>query len=320
MPVCGCNNTTYINEGCAQMAGERVAHTGACGSTDGGRFDGGFNCFSNAQCPATDFCDAVTCGGPGRCTPRARPCSMFEVCGCDGNTYAAACVASADGVRIAHPGPCGVLIDGAVDALPPQDSGPGDANPGVCFTDSQCGPSALCFAIGCGTPGTCIMRPTSCPGIDFPTCGCDGTTYANPCYALMNGARIANLGACAEEGGLPDGFFVDAGGGFDGGVFDGSDFDAGVFDAGAPPDAATDAIVIDDVPISLCTSSATCAANQYCAHLPTSPCGGVGLCIPRPVRCGNNVRPVCTCDGRTYLNACRAAQAGENVESTGVCR
>jgi hypothetical protein len=44
--------------------------------------------------------------------------------------------------------------------------------------------------------GVCEPRPDICDQLAEPVCGCDGHTYANPCYAARDGVSIRHSGAC----------------------------------------------------------------------------------------------------------------------------
>ena len=46
--------------------------------------------------------------------------------------------------------------------------------------------------------GTCETRPTFCPEIFNPVCGCDGQSYGNSCEARTVGIDVAHAGQCAD--------------------------------------------------------------------------------------------------------------------------
>jgi Kazal-type serine protease inhibitor-like protein len=45
-------------------------------------------------------------------------------------------------------------------------------------------------------PGTCTAKPTMCPRIVSPVCGCDGKTYNNGCEAQLAMTGVRDNGAC----------------------------------------------------------------------------------------------------------------------------
>jgi hypothetical protein len=66
-----------------------------------------------------------------------------------------------------------------------------------------------------------------------------------------------------------------------------------------------------------------CPADQWCNYEPGAACGvgdQTGTCRPKPKECFKLLLPVCACDGKTYSNACEAAQAGFDVFYPGPCR
>jgi len=66
---------------------------------------------------------------------------------------------------------------------------------GDCLQDSWCArePGA------CDGSGICQARPTLCPRIYQPVCGCDGNQYSNSCQAAAAGVGVRSSGLCPTQ-------------------------------------------------------------------------------------------------------------------------
>lgn len=173
-PVCGCDGNTYSNPCEAAAAGVNVAHSGECGiSTE---------CLFNSECKDSEYCAKVpeNCDGRGVCKDRPTACPLIydPVCGCNDVTYDNACDAASAGVNVAHRGTC--------------------ESKNICSTNVDCLDTEFCVKVpgDCDGEGICETRPTVCPFVLEPVCGCDGVTYGNACEAARAGVSIAFPGTC----------------------------------------------------------------------------------------------------------------------------
>jgi hypothetical protein len=67
-----------------------------------------------------------------------------------------------------------------------------------------------------------------------------------------------------------------------------------------------------------CDAELPCMEGEYCSA--SDSCGGVGFCAIPPESCeGEEVEPVCGCNGETYENECTAEQAGVRVSAEAPC-
>jgi hypothetical protein len=144
----------------------------------------GKGCKANGQCRTKQYCakTAGDCKGTGACTARPEVCTeIFKpVCGCNGKTYSNECFAAMAGVNVASEGACK------------------KEPPNVCKTNKQCPAGDYCAKDTgqCEADGVCAQRPTICPFVVAPVCGCNGKTYNNGCLAHRAGANIKHDGKC----------------------------------------------------------------------------------------------------------------------------
>ena len=159
-------------------------------------------CVTSEDCnPLVEFCEKGSCDPSASGVCALRPgmsatyyCSPDDggglVCGCDGQTYAYACIAQAEAINVASQGPC-PLPDGG----------------GACSSSADCGQGLYCQVTPCSAmTGTCAPEPSllACEADSGSSlvCGCDHQTYDSACEAASYGVSVDSQGQCPP---LPSG-------------------------------------------------------------------------------------------------------------------
>ncbi len=344
-PVCGCDGKTYPNDCMRIKTKTQLDHEGPCGQSGGA-------CDTDEDCDLLAWC-RPTMNGQNECAPylpKGESCQNYALGPAIPPVWMQdKCVPGLD---------CVVLSP-----IPNQSDG---VCTEPCLLNEECleteycagpKPTELIVPAGdvCTLPGGCLPRPSECPDIYLPICGCDGNTYGNGCEAATVGVRGQSTGECALPG-PPCTTDADCEAGLwcrateqtaAAGIAGGECYpfaEDGDNCGGFVPQWMLEKCdpELSCVPMTIgvtdlggtcghaCESNADCTTDgTYCRRpksfniLPPeaepSPCDATGLCSAIPQICVAVWDPVCGCDETTYGNGCEAGMAAMGVAYSGSC-
>jgi len=236
-----------------------------------------------------------------------------------------------------------------VDLRAPMPPTPFPTMPPACFNSSMCPTGQACHypAGNCGfdgSPGNCTVKPTVCPMVVIPVCGCDDVTYSNACKAARAGVSVQYNGACSPtpkhcydssqcNGTVPMmcvrpvgtclGTFANGNCTIRPGACpllykpvcgcDGVTYTNECFAQAAGQNTAYNGACK-----VACTNSSVCKMGDFC-EFAVGLCSGSGTCASKPQICTHIYFPCCACDGTTYSNSCYATANGTQCIQAGPC-
>ena len=301
-------------------------------------------CFEECQrpedCGPSKICVRGQCLDDCQCQDELAP-----VCGADGVTYGSRCEASCRGVAVAGEGACpeecpplecalecalGYVVEQGCPvcaceeepcALCEEGGEPVCTRNGLTYANAcraSCEGEILAYAGRCdpacplldcdlaceaglergddGCP-VCVCALPVCPDTLEPVCGVDGLTRNNLCELERAGVKEAFAGACPPlcegDAGCPQALRC-------------SSLDP---EAGCEPGSCLGSCVLSEVVPGFCTRSDDCPLGLPCRD---------GVCEPI-VSCSPQYDPVCSPEGRTWLNDCYARNSGVEGFRAGAC-
>lgn len=192
-------------DSCQCLQGQWACTSNFCGIFCGG--ETGNTCGSAQYCAYTpgQLCGAAD--ETATCMQRPNSCddTYLPVCGCDHMTYPSSCDAAMHGQGVYANGACADPDDGNNGGAGGDDAGGSGGEGGAAcgaMAGDTCGAGEFCaYAPGslCGAADAtaqCEPKPTACPTISAPVCGCDRKTYASSCDANLHGQGVYSNGAC----------------------------------------------------------------------------------------------------------------------------
>src|SRR5262249_7087313 len=137
---------------------------------------------------------------PGVCRkhPTTCPGLVLPACGCDGQVYGNSCYAYMERIDVGPLATCGISSGGSGGGMGGQGGaagaagmggaggsagtgGAGGSGPPPCESNGDCATKDYCAfsddRCSLGVTGSCKPRPTGCPQVSSPVCGCNSITY-----------------------------------------------------------------------------------------------------------------------------------------------